>query len=236
MNRSEFGKNVSIIVLAGLLVGCMSKIGIKDIDDYSEQEPRSSLIDDTLSPVPAETLTPSPTPTLTLTPTPTQTPTETATPTPTETATPTRIPTSEDPLVRGYVLMDYYMQDDVDEPFETKRLTIFESTIQDYQIVDDSIEFYVKFILYGREIDVKISGSNIRYSRHYLSTRQDLLIAHLTPKSDVDSFNLADPEKTYNLTLFVDDYRLPDRALIEDFINGEIDLEFTLVTLIELVE
>jgi hypothetical protein len=236
MNRGEFLKKVSVLALAGLLVGCHSKIGIKDIEDYPEQQPMSSQIDNTLSPTPTETLTPSPTPTLTMTPTPTHTPTETATPTPTETATPTRIPTSEDMAIRGYLVHDYYMEENVDEPYETKRVVVFESTIQDYQIIDDRIEFKAKFILYGREIDATISGSYINYSRHYKSTRKDLLIEYLTPESDLDSYNLTDPEKTYNLMFFVDGYRLYDNTLIEDFINGEIELDFTLKYLTELVD
>jgi hypothetical protein len=236
MKRRAYFKKVLVLVLSAVLVGCNGKIG--------PTHSLSSLFEGRNSPasavtqLPTITKTPSPRPTLMSTETPTPTITETLTFTPsstaTGTATPTRIPTSDDEIERGYVVPHTY---DRESGAEIDYLVVFYSTIESYEIInDEEIQFVVMMQLYDQRIEGKIHGNNFEFLKHDLSSRRDTWIAYLTPDSDLESYKFLEPGKDFNLALYVDGEPTFTSVLIEDFINGQVELEFSIRYLIELVE
>lgn len=232
INRREFLEKVALVALSALLTGCIQE------SEESNEVLTSPRDENTPNPeeiqTATDTNTPSPTATPSNTRTPTPTSTQTPTPTPTETATRTRIPTSEDPLERGYTISYTYDDETGDK---INYVTVFNSSIEDYQIVnDEEIQFKVKMKLYGQEIEGMISGSDVRFSRHNLNSRETTLIEYLTPDSNLEPYRLLEPGRDYNLALYIDGYNTFNGELFEDYINGEVDLKFLVRTLIVLVE
>jgi len=158
---------------------------------------------------------------------PTLTPTITPTPTPESTATPTRIPTFEFWRDRGYVLEENTF---CGPEKDCTILSLLDSTFEDYEINGDEMILHTKVILEGKEIDITFKTEKFRFSK--VSGVNITRPVEYTSNSNLSI--LFDPASVYQLRVIVIGFEqniTPE--LVEDYINGYLDLKFDLWEVIQ---
>jgi hypothetical protein len=220
--RSKEITATSAVALMILLSGCTTP---------SEQDNRTPIVQileeeekeaSPTTPLPTQTNTPTQTPTST----PTLAPTATNTPEPTQ--TPTVIPVSEDPYERGYFISDFLCE----EGF-CNELSGVKGEAQKIYVQDGEVVFDLNLRFYNIEKTVIAGGNEFAYYKIDRTTWEELIGTKLNTQSDLSEFLKTNTE--YTFYFYIKGYPKFRTDLIEDYIRGEKDLEFTLTGIIEYI-
>jgi hypothetical protein len=231
---------VAIAGIAAFLVACKGadtaiQNNAEDKKNDAENNPQASQVypadnqetqetEEYADGVPVGTFTTTPTPTVTLSPTPT--PTKTVDPT----ETPTRIPTSMDIMERHYVLnTTAWLREGALEPELMDELLVFSSQISDYQVEGEEIVFKILLNVYGTKVEKTVRTKKLIFESVNLETDESSEREIITAESDLSEY--LDLSKNYNIGLIALDEPAITQEMVEDYINGYGEYDFTLESL-----
>jgi hypothetical protein len=158
-----------------------------------------------------------------------QTSTPQKTNTPEATIAPTRIPMNEDYVDRGFVIGEGTYELDGMETNCTS-LRILESKIDEYFVQEDKIILSVRLNMYGIEKEEEIVVGSFHFAEFNNETQEFSEMQYINTDSDLE--NILGKDGKYRMFLIVKDHQSFDEKLINDYINGDIDLEFDITDIL----
>jgi hypothetical protein len=170
---------------------------------------------------PTETQEPTPTPTETQEPTPTPTETRELSPTPTKTAT--RIPFTENHRISGYRIGNWLRDSETGVIYST--ITVTNIMINNIRIDNNEIIFDISLNLYNRQFNEEVKAKSFTYLEINTKTAETLKQIEITPQNVKEILSV---EEKYRGTFTVVDNPNFAFDLIENYVDGEINLEFEL--------
>ena len=167
------------------------------------------------------------TPTSTKTQEPTLAPTETKEPTntPTPTDEPTRIPSSKDSSVSGYEIYHTFTSPEWQNP---RSIFVVRNTeLLNYSVEGDEIVFEAIFNLYNLEIPVTLRSKGFTFMK--VNFAKGIWFDQTEVNFETDLSSLLVEGEIYIFTLVAKKYPVISYSLIDDYIDGMIELELSLV-------
>jgi hypothetical protein len=135
-----------------------------------------------------------------------------------------------DIMERHYVLnTTAWLREGALEPELMDELLVFSSQISDYQVEGEEIVFKILLNVYGTKVEKTVRTKKLIFESVNLETDESSEREIITAESDLSEY--LDLSKNYNIGLIALDEPAITQEMVEDYINGYGEYDFTLESL-----
>jgi hypothetical protein len=133
-------------------------------------------------------------------------------------------------LEKNYVLnTTAWLREGALEPELMDELLVFSSQISDYQVEGEEIVFKILLNVYGTKVEKTVRTKKLIFESVNLETDESSEREIITAESDLSEY--LDLSKNYNIGLIALDEPAITQEMVEDYINGYGEYDFTLESL-----